>query len=316
MVSYKDYYKTLEVERNASQAEIQKSYRKLARKFHPDVNQDPAAADTFKAINEAYEVLKDPEKRQRYDALGENWQGGENFQVPPEWAELFGAFGGGRGGATFGRTATAGGNGFSDFFEAVFGGADGANMFSGHSTVMRGGDVRGEIQISLEDAFAGAKKQVSFDVVDGHGNRNRKSLSVQIPAGTRDGSMIRLAGQGQPGANGGPAGDLLLGVRIADHPDFTVDGTTLLTSVPVAPWEAALGAKVAVKTLDGVLKVTVPTGTSSGKKLRLKGKGFPGKNGRGDLIVEVRIVLPETLTGREKELFENLSQESAFNPRR
>jgi curved DNA-binding protein len=315
VVSYKDYYKILEVERTASQSDIQKSYRKLARKYHPDVNQDPAAADTFKAINEAYEVLKDPEKRQRYDALGENWQNGENFQVPPEWAELFGAFGGGRGGATFGRTATTGGNGFSDFFETVFGGAGGSNMFSGHSAVMRGSDVRGEIQISLEEAFAGAKKQVSFDIVDSLGGRTRKSLSVQIPAGTRDGSAIRLSGQGQSGANGGPAGDLLLGVSVSEHPSFSLEGSTLHTSVSITPWEAALGAKVPVRTLDGTLKLTVPAGTSSGKKFRLKGKGFPTKSGRGDLIVEARMVIPEKLSGREKELFETLSKESAFNPR-
>jgi curved DNA-binding protein len=304
-VDYRDYYEALGVPRGASDEEIRSAYRRLAREYHPDVNKDSGADDRFKEISEAYEVLRDPEKRAKYDQLGENWKAGE---------DVSGASGfGGRAPGGFGdvRMDFGDGAGFSDLFESLFGGRragarGGGTGFDGFS--MRGGDAEATLEISLEEAARGGKKKISL--ADG------RDFEVRIPPGVRDGQKIRLAGQGGEGAGGGPAGDLYLRVRIKPHPRFRREDDDLVVEVPVAPWEAALGATVPVPTLDGRAKVKVPAGSSSGRRLRLRGEGMPGPGGRkGDLYASVRIVVPKRLEKRERELFEELAAVSRFDPR-
>ncbi|RME57467.1 MAG: J domain-containing protein [Candidatus Dadabacteria bacterium] len=327
MVQYKDYYKILGVSRNASKEEIQKAYRKLARKYHPDVNKEPGAEEKFKEISEAYEVLGDEEKRKRYDALGSGWQAGQEFRPPPNFEDLFGhAFtrGGGRT-RTFTFTNAEDIGGFSDFFSTLFG--DAATFFGGSTRAhtqqpkQKGQTIEGELTISLDDAYRGAVKEIAFDLIeslpDGTRRRVPKKYRVKIPPGTTDGSTIRLKGQGGEGAYGGPPGDLLLKVRIAPHPIFTVKGYDIYVTLPITPWEAVLGGKIKVPTLDGNVALTIPAGTSSGKKLRLSGKGLPKKGGgKGDQYVEIKIVVPEKPTAKEKELFKKLAEVSSFNPRK
>lgn len=305
-VGYRDYYEALGVPRGAGDEEIRSAYRRLARQYHPDVNKDPGAEDRFKEISEAYEVLRDPEKRAKYDRLGENWKAGD---------DVSGASGfGGRGQGGFGdvRMDFGDGAGFSDLFESLFGGRragarGGGTGFDGFS--MRGGDEEATLEIGLEEAARGGKKKISL--ADG------RDFEVRIPAGVRDGQKIRLAGQGGEGAGGGPAGDLYLRVRIKRHPRFRREDDDLVVEVPVAPWEAALGSTVPVPTLDGSAKVKVPAGSSSGRRLRLRGEGMPGPGGRkGDLYASVRIVVPKALEKRERELFEELAAVSRFDPRR
>lgn len=343
MTSYQDYYKILGVDRKASQDEVRKAYRKLARKYHPDVNKDDGAEDKFKEIGEAYEVLGDEKKRQAYDALGSNWQAGQNFRPPPGWD-----FQGGPGGASFHFSGGDGG-GFSDFFQQIFGGGGGGmggmGGFGGGPGGMGGGPGMGgfhgfgggpmqprprkgrnletEIEVSLDEAYHGAEKSLSFQISDldpGTGQRRSrsKSFQVKIPAGITDGKKIRLKGQGGDGISGGPKGDMLLKVRLRPHPTFEVQGHDLRTTLRLAPWEAALGAKVPVPTLDGTVKLTVPAGTASGAKLRLKGKGLPGKakgKGRGDLFAVVKIVFPAEPDDQQRELWEKLAEASGFDPR-
>ncbi|MBN8548021.1 MAG: DnaJ domain-containing protein [Deltaproteobacteria bacterium] len=327
-MKFQDYYETLGVSRSASKEEIQKAYRKLARKYHPDVNKDKSAEEKFKSMSEAYEVLKDPEKRKQYDALGANWKAGQDFRPPPGW----------EGGAHF-----SGGNaqqfdmgGFSDFFEAFFGGAAaagqrpgaGARSFSfGFGEQPGFGGVSEEpvqnseatMTISLEDAFKGATKEISLESIDynaqGQPRSQKRNYRVKIPAGTTEGSIIRMAGQGASMPDG-RRGDLLLKMKLAPHPYFRVSGQDVVTDLRLAPWEAALGAKVPVHTLDGELKLTVPAGSQSGQKLRLKGKGLPKANGQpGDLYAEIKIVIPDKLSSGERELLEKLAAVSHFNPR-
>ncbi|MGH2936831.1 MAG: DnaJ C-terminal domain-containing protein [Solirubrobacterales bacterium] len=305
-VGYRDYYEVLGVPRGAGDEEIRTAYRKLAREHHPDVNKDPAADDRFKEISEAYEVLRDPVKREKYDRLGANWKAGEDVSG----ASGFGGYGDVR--TDFGDGGGFDGGGFSDFFESFFGrrragpGGPGGG-FEGFS--MRGGDQEATLEITLEEAARGGKRKISL--ADG------RDFEVQIPAGVRDGQKIRLAGQGGGGAAGGPAGDLYLRVRVKPNPRFSLDGDDLVVEVPVAPWEAALGATVPVPTLDrGVAQVKVPAGSSSGRRLRLRGEGMPGPGGRrGDLYAVVRIVVPKRLEQRERELFEELAAVSRFDPR-
>jgi curved DNA-binding protein len=298
-VGFRDYYEVLGVPRGASDEEIRSAYRKLAREYHPDVNGDPGAEDRFKEVSEAYEVLRDPEKREKYERLGAKWKAGEDVSGASGFG---GGFGGGDG-QGFGDGA-----GFSDFFESFFGGRRGGSRgFEGFS--MRGGDQEATIEVTLEEAARGGKQKISL--ADG------RDFEVQIPPGVRDGQKIRLAGQGGEGASGGPAGDLYLRVRIKRHPRFRRKDDDLVVEVPVAPWEAALGATVPVPTFDGSARVKVPAGSSSGRRLRLRGEGMPGPGGRkGDLYASVRIVVPKVLAKRERELFEELAAVSQFDPRR
>jgi DnaJ-class molecular chaperone len=340
-VKFRDYYEVLGVARTASGDEIKKAYRKLARKYHPDVNpSDKTAEEKFKELNEAYEVLSDPEKRKRYDQLGANWKAGADFTPPPGWADQGGqgdagdfdfseVFGGGRG--------AYGSSGFSDFFESFFGG----RRAGARSATMRGSDVEAEISLTLEEAHRGGARTITFEATDrcpgcgGSGTkdnktcptcrgagyvRRQKSLEVSIPAGVRDGTVIRLAGQGEPGEGNGPSGDLYLRVRLDPHPLFRVVGDDdIEMELPVAPWEAALGARVNVPTLEDSVEMTIPAGAQGGQRLRLRGQGLNRRGappaGRGDEYVRLKIVIPPKLSPGERELFERLAAESRFDAR-
>ncbi len=320
-MDYKDYYATLGVARGASADEIRKAYRKQARRYHPDVNKESGAEAKFKAAAEAYEVLSDPEKRSRYDALGAGWKAGQDFRPPPP-----GAGGGFEGGAFHFGGAGGGGfrpedmGGFSDFFSSLFGGGFAQEGGAG-GAAMRGQDHEAELEITIEEARHGVRKSVALQSaeVDAHGRvqRRTRNYEVHVPAGTTEGARIRMAGQGGAGEEGGALGDLYLRIRLAPHPRFRVQGHDLETDLPVTPWEAALGAKVAVGTGDGDALVTLPAGTSSGQRIRLRGQGLPRRGGgvAGDLYAVVRIEAPRTLSGRERELFEELARISAFRPR-
>lgn len=310
-VKYQDYYQTLGVDKSASQAEVQRAYRKLARKYHPDINKSSDAEDKFKQINEAYEVLGDPDKRQRYDQIGTSWKNGFEFHEEPSADARHFSF----------RADDPGQ--FSDFFQNLFGGSWGYQQFGEMREGVhkrRGEDHQTTVEITLRDAFHGSKKTVELERIEfdagGRPNRIRKRYDVTIPRGVTDGSLIRLSGQGGAGRGGGPEGDLYLKVRILPDPHFTIKEHDLFTSVDIAPWEAALGAKVHVATVDGRINITVPPGTQSGQTLRMRGKGMPISGGTaGDLLVNVRIVVPSHLSASEKHLFEELSRESRFNPR-
>lgn len=305
-VQYKDYYQTLGVPRGASDADIKKSFRKLAREHHPDVAKDKKKAEEkFKEINEAYEVLSDPDKRRKYDELGANWKSGAEFRPPPG----FGGFGGGqpfRGGrGAQGFDFEFGGTGFSDFFEQLFG-----SRMRGAGFGHRGGfaaeepgsrDIEGDIMVSLEEARRGSVRTVTVR----HQNR-AESHQVKIPAGITEGQRLRIAGRGEAG------GDLYLRVRLARHPDFEVDRHNLVYELNLAPWEAALGAEISVPTLDGRVNIRIPAGTAGGKKLRVRSRGL-GRD--GDLIVVTRIVLPEKINETQRKLWEQLARESHFHPR-
>ena len=323
-MEYIDYYKILGVSKDASKDEIQRAYRKLARKFHPDVNKDKNAEEQFKKINEANEVLKDPEKRKLYDTYGKNWEQG-GFQQPPGWNQDTGNRRGADGfsGGTF-RFSRDGGfssaEGFSDFFNNLFGGgfADRQSGFGGFD--MPGRSHEAEITVSLEDIYHGATKAISLQSYEsdqgGHVRPVAKTLQVKIPKGVTDGSVIRLAGQGEKGSGGGATGDLLLKINLAPDSRFRVEGHNLHTVVAVSPWEAALGTKVPIQTIGGNVTLTIPRGSQNGRKLRLRGKGIPKRSGaHGDIIVELEIRIPEKLTGTEEKLLEELSQKSRFNPR-
>ena len=299
-VAFRDYYETLGVPRDASNEDIRRAYRTLARQYHPDVNKEPGAEDRFKEISEAYEVLRDEDKRRRYDRFGANWKAGQDVSSASGF-EGFEGFGNGGGVQfDFGEGAD-----FSDFFEGMFGrrgGRRGGAGFQGFST--RGSDHEGVLELTLEEAARGGKRTLSLG--DG------RDFEVNIPPGVRDGQRIRLAGEGGGGMGDGPAGDLYLRVRLKPHSRFKVNGRDLTTDLPVTPWEAALGATVDVPTLTGTAKVKVPPGSSSGRRLRLRGEGLGG----GDLHARIRIEVPKKLTKKERELFEDLAKTSKFNPRR
>ncbi len=320
-VTYKDYYKILGVSRNATQEEITKAYKKLAKKYHPDLNpNDPSAEEKFKEVNEAYEVLKDPEKRKRYDMLGANWEHGQNFEPPPGFDNVRFTFSS-SGGEGFGE--------FSDFFEVLFGDLFGggrgtfrgkrcsrsaysspfsdASFYDGQN--IKGQDVEATLELTLEEAYRGGKKNIS--VGDGMSSR---VLTVNIPPGVSEGSKIRLAGQGSPSPSG-QKGDLYLRVRLLPHHLFKVEGNNVVLDLPLTPWEAALGTEVSIPTLDGRVSLKIPPGSSSGQKLRIKGKGLGRGSKRGDFFARVMIKVPKHLSKEEKRLYEELSKISSFNPR-
>lgn len=321
-VKFRDYYEVLGVPRTATQEEIQRSYRKLARKFHPDVNKARDAEDKFKEINEAYEVLKDPEKRKKYDLLGENWKTGQEFRPPPGWDYQYDF---GRGGGQ-GEFQWGGSGGFSDFFEILFGGQrggrarGGARRGGGPVWSQAGADQEATVRISLEDAFHGATKSITLQMQsltpDGQVAVQEKTYEVKIPVGIMSGRKIRLSGQGGEGMGGGPRGDLYLKIEIEPHAVYRLKDRDIYVDLPVAPWEAVLGADVQLTTLSGQVTLKIPPGTQSGQKLRLRGKGMPNpKETAGDLYVVVQIMVPKHPSRREQELFEELRKESAFNPR-
>ncbi|MBI3881588.1 MAG: J domain-containing protein [Verrucomicrobia bacterium] len=327
-MEFKDYYKTLGVPRTASDDELKKAFRKLAREFHPDVAKDKKRAEEkFKEINEAYEVLGDAAKRKKYDELGANWKQGAEFRPPPGWEQAGGrrARPGGNGGVEFEFGGTGG---FSDFFEQLFGGRGrGRGGFGGgdfgrdfvherEGISERGQDIEAELIVPLEEAARGAVRPISLRVTDEHGRVRTETYKVRIPAGVSEGQRLRLAGRGEAGAGGGEAGDLFLRVRYAKHPDFTVEDGHLRCDVEVAPWESVLGTSVTVPTLGGSVNIKVPAGTQSGQKLRVRGRGLPRAAGAaGDLLVEVKIVVPAQVSEAEKKLWEQLARESRFHPR-
>jgi curved DNA-binding protein len=311
-LDFKDYYQTLGVARDASAAEITKAFRRLARKYHPDVSKEPDAEQRMKEINEAYAVLSDPEKRAAYDQLGRTHRPGEEFRPPPNWDAGF-EFSS----SPFETSA------FSDFFNELFG-RMGPGFGRGPRPHRPAGRGRGEdhhakILLDLRDAYAGGTRAISLRVPrldeQGHVKLDTRTLNVQIPKGVREGQLIRLAGQGGPGYGGGPAGDLLLEVRFRPDPRFEPDGRDLRARLPLAPWEAALGAVVPVRLPDGSqLRVRVPPGAQSGRELRVRSKGIPGEP-PGDLVLSVRVVLPPADNPRARELYETMARELAFDPR-
>jgi curved DNA-binding protein len=323
-VKFRDYYEILGVKRGAEQGDIQRAYRKLARKYHPDVNKAANAEDKFKELSEAYEVLKDPEKRKMYDQLGPDWRSGQDFRPPPEWGTQFRTGGGGRQ-AEF---EWGGSGGFSDFFESLFGnqgfrqaGRGGQGGF-GRGTVLRqaGSDQETTLRITLNEAFHGGTKPIVLQsqTVNQSGliEVQEKRYDIKIPAGILPGQKVRLPGQGGEGMGGGPRGDLYLKVELEPDPDYTLKERDIYMEVPVAPWEAVLGAEVEISTLSGNVSLKIAPGTQSGQKLRLRGKGMPNPKGQpGNLYATVVVRIPVLPTERERELFEELRKTSTFNPR-
>jgi curved DNA-binding protein len=313
-MDYKDYYKILGVERTATQDEIKRAYRKLARKYHPDVNKEADAETKFKEAGEAYEVLKDPEKRAAYDQLGSNWQAGQEFRPPPGWDSGFEFSGGGY--------TEADADSFSDFFENLFGGArggpGGGRTYRRQEFHAQGQDHHARIEVSLKDAYEGATRTITLHAPEvdaaGHVVVKDRTIRVTIPKGITAGQHIRLAGQGSPGMGQGRAGDLFLEVQFQQDKVFEVDGRDVYVDLPIAPWEAALGGKVKVPTPAGTVELSVPKGARSGQKLRLKGRGIPSKQ-PGDLYAVLQIVVPPADSAKATELYEQMARDMKFNPR-
>lgn len=298
-VGFKDYYEILGVPRDASADDIRRAYRKLARQYHPDINNETGAEERFKEVGEAYEVLSDPEKRERYDRLGDPRSAGAEGPNPADFEDLFG-----RGGFGSDVRVEFGEGGFSDFFESLFG--QGAGTTDGGP--LRGRDREAVLDLSLEEALAGGRRRLSLD--------DDESFEVNIPAGVREGQRIRIGGKGAAGRGGGPAGDLYLLVHLRPHRRFRREGDDLQVDLRVTPWEAALGATVPVPTLSGTAQVKVPAGSSSGRRLRLRGRGLPTRNGeRGNLYATVQIAVPKEMSDEERDLFEKLAAASDFDPR-
>ncbi len=346
-VKYKDYYETLGVARNASDEDIKKAFRKLARQYHPDVAKNKKQAEEkFKEINEAYEVLGDSARRKCYDELGANWNSGADFRPPPGWESARGGFRR-RGPGSEDYDFHFGGTGFSDFFEQLFGAARGGGRRAGSAGRSgfaeadlgseRGQDFEGDILVTLEEAMRGSVRSVSVrhgvpcQQCGGTGGQARRpcpacggtgqaakteTWQVKIPAGVTDGQRLRIAGRGDAGVGRGAAGDLYLRVRLAKHPDFEVEDHNLIYEANLTPWEAVLGANIAVPTLNGRVNIRIPPGTQNGQKLRLRGRGLPERGGdSGDVIVVARIEVPQRISDSERKLWEQLAGESRFNPR-
>lgn len=321
-MKYKDYYEILGIDRKAAEGDIKKAYRKLARKYHPDVSKEADAEERFKELGEAYEVLKDPQKRQAYDQLGSNWQEGEQFRPPPNWGDNVHFTGG-----PF-RTEDI--SGFSDFFESLFGGGGfgGAGGFGGGRVRQRrpqqraygrkGEDLHSKITIDLKDAFHGAARTIQLQVPEvnpyGQIETKLKTIKIKIPKGVTERQKIRLKGQGSPGVGGGQSGDLYLEIHIKKHPYITVEKKNLTLHLPITPWEAALGASVKVPTIDGKISLKIPAGSQSGKKLRLKGRGLPGQTA-GDLYIVLQIMTPPAKTEKAKAFYHEMAEKMPFDPR-
>lgn len=308
-MEFKDYYAIMGVSRNATQDEIKRSYRKLARKYHPDVSDDPQAEERFKEVGEAYEVLKDPEKRAAYDQLGAQWKAGQEFRPPPDWDQGFEFSDGGFTAADAAQ--------FSDFFESLFGGRGRRAGRAQREFRVRGDDHHARVAVDLEDTYTGAQRSITLRTPeltkDGHVTLRERNLNVRIPKGIRSGQKIRLAGQGGPGLGDGKAGDLYLQVELNPHGMYRVDGSDVYLDLPVAPWEAALGATVKVPTPSGRVDLRIPPNSNQGARLRLKGRGIPGKK-PGDMIVVLKIVLPP-VNDASRELYEKMEEQTKFNPR-
>jgi len=314
-MEFKDYYKIMGVAPEASADEIKRAYRKLARKYHPDVSDESDAEVRFKEVGEAYEVLRDPGKRAEYDQLrAGGWRGGEEFRPPPDWED---AFGGRRDGSQSWHFGDGGGfqaedaAGFSDFFESLFGGGR-------RRRPHKGSDLRARAEIDLETAFSGGTRRISLErperAADGSVRRKRRSLDVRIPPGMTEGRQIRLAGKGDPGPGNAPDGDLYLEIHIKPHRLFELDGRDIYLTLPIAPWEAALGGRVKVPTLAGPVEMNVPAGAASGQRLRLKGRGLPG-DPPGDQYAILKVVAPKPADDAQRALYEKLRETSDFNPR-
>jgi len=311
-VDFKDYYKIMGVKRDATQDEIKRSYRKLARKYHPDVSKHTNAEARFKEVGEAYEVLKDPEKRAAYDQLGANWKAGQDFRPPPDWDAGFEFSGGGY--------TRADSSAYSDFFESLFGHGFGSAPHTGGQGGFRarGEDHHAKVLIDLEDAYHGAARTITLHSPEldaaGHVITREHSLNVKIPKGIRQGQKIRLSGQGAPGFGGGETGDLYLEIEFKPHKLYRVEGRDLYLDLPVAPWEAALGATIKTPTPAGPVDLKIPAGSSSERKLRLKGRGIPG-NPPGEIYVVPQISLPAADSDQARDLYRKMEQQLAFNPR-
>jgi curved DNA-binding protein len=308
-MQFKDYYQVLGVPRDATQDAIKRAYRKLARKYHPDVSKEPDAEACFKDVGEAYEVLKDPQKRTAYDQVGQQWQTGQEFKPPPDWDAGFEFKGGGFTDA----------HEFSDFFETLFGRTGRAPEFhERHGFRARGEDHHAKIIVSLDDAYHGATRTITLTHPEldaaGHVVSRNRSLNVKIPKGITEGQRIRLSGQGSPGIGGGPSGDLYLEIAFAEHAVFRAENRDIYLELPVTPWEAALGAAVNVPTLGGKVELKIPPNSQSGSQLRLKGRGLPG-NPAGDQYVVLRIVTPAATTPQAKALYEKMAEVMPLNPR-
>ena len=317
-MEFRDYYEIMGVARDATQDDIKRAYRKLARKYHPDVSDDADAEERFKEVGEAYEVLKDAEKRAAYDQLGANWQAGQDFRPPPGWDEGFEFSGSGEGFAGDGRGGF-GGEQFSDFFETLFRQGQARGGFQGRRDVhMQGEDRHARISIDLLDSYTGATRSISLRVPevtdDGHVVARDRTLNVKIPQGIRDGQKIRLTGQGGPGIGNGKAGDLFLEVELRAPNRYRIDGADVYLQLPVAPWEAALGATIKVPIPSGDVDLKIPTGSNQGGKLRLKGKGIPSGE-PGDFYVVLDVRLPPAETDEARALYEKMSKDMAFDPR-
>ena len=315
-MKFKDYYQALDLKKDASQDEIKRAYRKLARKLHPDVNKNHDAEEKFKELGEAYEVLQDPEKRAAYDKFGSNWQAGQDFEPPPNWDAGFEFSGGG--------FTQADPSQFSDFFESLFGKSSGSSHarsgYHPHAAFhARGQDVHAKIVINPEDSYVGAQKTITLSrpIIDqnGHVGTSPHTITLSIPKGIIEGQQVRLEGQGGPGAGQAGNGDLFLEIAFAPHRIFAIDKRDILLSLPVTPWEAALGATVSVPTLGGTVDLKIPPGSQTGKKLRLKGRGLSSASQSGHQYVTLAIVTPEPVTDAQKKIYEQMAQLMPTNPR-